>query len=38
MNEPSLDQELQQLQNVYSLITEFVIEYYYFLIGALACQ
>jgi small conductance mechanosensitive channel len=35
MNEPSLDQELQQLQNVYSLITEFVIEYSFQIAGAI---
>jgi small conductance mechanosensitive channel len=34
MNKPSLDQELQQLQNVYSVITEFVIEYSFQIAGA----
>ncbi|MBB1381538.1 mechanosensitive ion channel family protein, partial [Shewanella sp. SR41-2] len=35
MNEPSLDQELQQLQNVYSVITEFVVEYSFQIAGAI---
>ncbi|MFT6125110.1 MAG: small conductance mechanosensitive channel, partial [Shewanella sp.] len=35
MNEPSLDQELQQLQNVYSVITEFVVAYSFQIAGAI---
>lgn len=32
---PGLDQELQQLQGVYQLITEFLVTYSFQLVGAL---
>lgn len=36
MPEEQLQQELQQLQNVYTLITEFLVQYSFRLVGALA--
>ncbi len=35
MKEDQLEQELQQLQNVYTLITEFLVQYSFRLVGAL---
>ncbi|MCE9687592.1 mechanosensitive ion channel family protein [Shewanella sp. AS16] len=35
MAEPGLEQELQQLQNVYNLLTEFLVKYSFQLIGAI---
>ncbi|MCW3172874.1 mechanosensitive ion channel family protein [Shewanella subflava] len=35
MDQPSLDQELAQLQSAYNLITEFLVQYSFQLIGAL---
>ena len=35
MNQTGLEQELQQLQNVYTLITEFLVKYSFQLVGAL---
>ncbi|MDO6680304.1 MULTISPECIES: mechanosensitive ion channel domain-containing protein [unclassified Shewanella] len=34
MNETSLDQELQQIQNVYDLLTEFIVQYSFQIVGA----
>ncbi|MCL1056659.1 mechanosensitive ion channel family protein [Shewanella gelidimarina] len=34
MNEPGLDQEIAQLQNAYGMITEFIVQYSFSLLGA----
>ncbi|MGZ9897071.1 mechanosensitive ion channel family protein [Shewanella gaetbuli] len=35
MDQPSLDQELEQLQNAYNIITEFLVQYSFQLVGAI---